>query len=717
MFDLTRTDSNRIDIGNIDGYVLDMAFGADENNYTLAVGIDNGIRLDKGCLVYSLGTDYGGMVAGRKVDTASGIIHHKGLTWHGMLGKHVICPPRGSSHLSVSGDANAALAAIVGHLGIGDVFAASDKASGITVSHEFRYDYAYQGIVAMLSESAAKLKIEWNGERAVLSAEKIVDYSQDSEQADFVIDKDFLPFNHLVCIGIGEMEERLELHLYADGNGAVSQTQTFYGIFERTLVYDYSNADYDKLLEDGTKKLSELQSTDTIETSIAVNKNYDIGDIVGGYESFTGLSATAGVTKKIVRVINGEAEVSCEIGNITVSSGQYSVPSSGGGMLAYLQGEGIIIDGRTIKAEVTKKDLDGKASKSHSHDWESVTGKPSSFNPAAHSHDWESIGDKPDSFNPSAHNHDEMYYTEPEIDTKLSGKSDTSHSHEWNDIGKKPSSFPPEAHAHGWAEVQGKPDAFPPLDHSHPWGNITEKPDTFEPKDHAHAVATKDADGFMSAADKSIIESLSGGAVTGVKGESESEYRTGYVNLTAANVGAASTNRDGSIGANDANDQIAWSATVNGRLLTMYAEPNGFGLWNSTGSFGVWSIPTTAKARGLEAYPVGAVYMSWSSTSPASLFGGSWVAITGRFPYFNASTAAGGSNTHTLGVDEMPSHKHSSRYLSGRINTGIYNASYAGVQVIDLSDAWIYPETPAGGSQPHNNMPAYQSLYAWRRTA
>ena len=358
MFDLTRTDSNRIDIGNIDGYVLDMAFGADENNYTLAVGIDNGIRLDKGCLVYSLGTDYGGMVAGRKVDTASGIIYHKGLTWHGMLGKHVICPPRGSSHLSVSGDANAALAAIVGHLGIGDVFAASDKASGITVSHEFRYDYAYQGIVAMLSESAAKLKIEWNGERAVLSAEKIVDYSQDSEQADFALDKDFLPFSHLVCIGIGEMEERLELHLYADGNGVVSQTQTFFGIFERTLVYDYSNADYDKLLEDGTKKLSELQSTDKIETSIAINENYDIGDIVGGYESFTGLSATAPVTKKIVRVINGEAEVSCEIGNITISSGQNSAPSSsGGGMLAYLQGEGIIIEGWTISAEVTESDL------------------------------------------------------------------------------------------------------------------------------------------------------------------------------------------------------------------------------------------------------------------------------------------------------------------------------------------------------------------------
>ncbi len=237
----------------------------------------------------------------------------------------------------------------------------------------------------------------------------------------------------------------------------------------------------------------------------------------------------------------------------------------------------------------------------------------------------------------------------------------------------------------------------------------------FAAKSHSHSVATKDADGFMSAADKSIIESLSGGSVTGIKGEREASYRTGNVNLTAANVGAASTNRDGSIGANDANDQIAWSATVNGRLLTMYAEPNGFGLWNSTGSFGVWSIPTTAKARGLEAYPVGAVYMSWSSTSPASLFGGSWVAITGRFPYFNAGTGAGGSNTHTLTVNEMPSHAHMPSSGGVFITSGAADAMNFAAGNYHRSHeqytSWV------GGSGAHNNMPAYQTLYAWRRTA
>lgn len=114
-------------------------------------------------------------------------------------------------------------------------------------------------------------------------------------------------------------------------------------------------------------------------------------------------------------------------------------------------------------------------------------------------------------------------------------------------------------------------------------------------------------------------------------------------------------------------------------------------------------------------YPVGAVYISYASTSPAELFGGSWTAITGVFPYFNAGTATGGSNTHTLTIAQMPSHNHSgyvkitgSKLASGstysRLNDNGGNSQ-------DL----VINNTGGGGS--HNNMPAYQTFYAWRRTA
>lgn len=57
-------------------------------------------------------------------------------------------------------------------------------------------------------------------------------------------------------------------------------------------------------------------------------------------------------------------------------------------------------------------------------------------------------------------------------------------------------------------------------------------------------------------------------------------------------------------------------------------------------------------------YPIGAYYLSHTSTSPATLFGGTWSALTDRFLYCNANNNTGGSNTHTLTVNEMPAHNH-----------------------------------------------------------
>ena len=42
---------------------------------------------------------------------------------------------------------------------------------------------------------------------------------------------------------------------------------------------------------------------------------------------------------------------------------------------------------------------------------------------------WGEITGKPSTFTPSSHTHDDRYYTESEMNTKLSGKSDTSHTH------------------------------------------------------------------------------------------------------------------------------------------------------------------------------------------------------------------------------------------------------------------------------------------------
>ena len=115
-------------------------------------------------------------------------------------------------------------------------------------------------------------------------------------------------------------------------------------------------------------------------------------------------------------------------------------------------------------------------------------------------------------------------------------------------------------------------------------------------------------------------------------------------------------------------------------------------------------------------YPIGSVYSAYTSTSPATRFGGTWSAITERFPYYNAGTGTGGSNEHTLTVAQMPSHTHS---ISPRPWTG-YDAGYTiGSGWATCVDSWgdTPVATATGGGEAHNNMPAYQTLYAWRRTA
>lgn len=68
------------------------------------------------------------------------------------------------------------------------------------------------------------------------------------------------------------------------------------------------------------------------------------------------------------------------------------------------------------------------------------------------------------------------------------------------------------------------------------WGNWLE--DKFT--DTTYSNATTSTAGLMSPDDKTTLNNLKTGAVTGVKGSSESTYRTGNVNLTPANIGAVS---------------------------------------------------------------------------------------------------------------------------------------------------------------------------------
>ena len=65
----------------------------------------------------------------------------------------------------------------------------------------------------------------------------------------------------------------------------------------------------------------------------------------------------------------------------------------------------------------------------------SNTSSVASHASSASSVPWSGVSGKPSTFAPSAHTHDDRYYTETEVDGKLSGKANSSHTHTKNQVG------------------------------------------------------------------------------------------------------------------------------------------------------------------------------------------------------------------------------------------------------------------------------------------
>lgn len=108
-------------------------------------------------------------------------------------------------------------------------------------------------------------------------------------------------------------------------------------------------------------------------------------------------------------------------------------------------------------------------------------------------------------------------------------------------------------------------------------------------------------------------------------------------------------------------------------------------------------------------FPVGYVYMSSNSTSPANIYGGTWSAISGG-RYMRAAGAWGNGGSNTITVDQMPSHSHSVRGFF----TTYSNVAGSGYATAPI-DWGTLTTTSVGGGQPF--YPTYQNVWAWYRTA
>ena len=306
--DLIYTDENREDVGVLLDYQMDLAFGADEDNFTIEVNINDHVCREDNW-IYMEGTEYGGIIDNIQVDTERQRVTYKGRTFHGLIESKIVCPDPGDDYYVITNmDANEALDTLITRLGLGDLFEASSEISGITITrYQFwRYIEGYSGIKKMLNKFGAKLHVEWNDGAVVLSAVPYVSYDDEeltSDHVNFTIDQVFNPINHMVCLGKGELKDRMVIHLYCDANGNISQTQTFTGLEERSEVLDYPNAESEEeLISEGEQRLREAWRASTVDIRLDDEYDFDIGDVITVKEEVTGLTLTQSIIKKIVTI-------------------------------------------------------------------------------------------------------------------------------------------------------------------------------------------------------------------------------------------------------------------------------------------------------------------------------------------------------------------------------------------------------------------------------
>lgn len=158
-------------------------------------------------------------------------------------------------------------------------------------------------------------------------------------------------------------------------------------------------------------------------------------------------------------------------------------------------------------------------------------------------------------------------------------------------------------------------------------------------------------------------------------------------------------------------------------------------------------------------YPVGSIYMSVNSTSPADLFGGTWdtmpagrvLLAQGKSQWGTTYTAGstGGEATHLLTPEEMPRHKHDAVANNENISGTAYLQMGNGVSIATGSTTGVFSaigsgrvegygsgsksgtnglkfnstHTPTisisytGADTAHNNLQPFIAVFMWRRTA
>lgn len=325
--DLVRENSSGW-VGVVPRYSMDMSFGGDDNDFNLTVPeryskFVDGSSIETGDLVFFPGTEYGGVVDSVGYDNTGDntVLSYSGRTWHGIMSHSVIMPE--GDHLTVSGPVEQVLSDLVDRQGLGDVFQVVPGDEGTVKSYSFdRFADMYSGIRGMLRSAGMRLRVSKGRGRCELSAVARRDLSSgmDDNLLRMSMESNSRPVNHLVCAGEGEGGDRVVVHLYADGDGAVSRTRTFSGIDEVAELYSFTSADEEQIVESGTERLlGYYEDSRTLDANIPDSAGAGIGDVVRGSSVSVPVSVEAEVSRISVKSDNvGGLSVSYKVGSLKV---------------------------------------------------------------------------------------------------------------------------------------------------------------------------------------------------------------------------------------------------------------------------------------------------------------------------------------------------------------------------------------------------------------
>lgn len=269
-----------------------------------------------GARIYIPDTEYGGLYKKTEVVSKYGTVAAGGYTWRGLMHRKVIQPPTGQDYAVDNGELNAIIKSRV-EAAFPVLMTGSTETTDVTVSYQHkRYCTLYDGLKEMLASVGYRMRLRYDQGLAklVIDAVPRVDYSGEIEyssdmNADYKMTLDYMGINHLICLGNGELKDRIVIHLYVDQYGRISTRQTYFGEDEVVGIYDYKGASSDELMKSGIEQLQRDINRSKFSIDIDSLKEVAIGDIVGSRDYTTGYTVKAPITKKVVKCRDGKETV------------------------------------------------------------------------------------------------------------------------------------------------------------------------------------------------------------------------------------------------------------------------------------------------------------------------------------------------------------------------------------------------------------------------